>query len=354
MNTMRFFGSFWALCAFGLSATLSSAADQPGEAILFVHHRILAKVKDKPISTYDVMRKMDVAFYRDYPEYFSIQEARYEYYKQNWESFFRELITKELILADAKEHHVSISSGDTRQEMESLFGPDLVGNLDQIGMSYEEAFQMVQGDLLLQRMMSGRVHSKALQQVTPAKIRETYDLLLQDPSLYRPTTWRYRVLTIRAASLQRSEALGQEAFSLLTAGTPLERVSAMLQEAQALRSGEEISLSESLEGNEAKLSPLYQKTLSGLQVGQYSAPIPFSHRLKKNVRIFFLEEMKPGSFPSFQEMEASVRQNLLDEAIERETRLYVENLQTRYRVKDADIKQGLPEDFAPFTLLHRE
>ncbi len=354
LTTKPFFGSCWIICTFGLSTTLSFASDQGGEPLLFVHHRILAKVKEKPISTYDVMRKMDVAFYRDYPEYFAIQEARYEYYRQNWESFFRDLITKELILADAKEHHVSISNGDTRQEMEVLFGPDLVGNLDQIGMSYDEAFQMVQGDLILQKMMSGRVHSKALQQVTPSKIREAYDLLLQDPSLYRPTTWRYRVLTMHGSSLKRNETLGQEAFSLLSAGNPIERVSAMLQEMQIIREGEDISLSEVLEGNEAKLAPLYKKTLSELQAGQYSSPIPFSNRLKKTVRIFFLEEVKLGSFPSFQEMEASIRQKLLDEAIDRETKLYVENLQVRYRVKDADIKQALPEGFAPFTLLHSE
>src|SRR5665647_2210950 len=86
------------------------------ESKIFVNNRILARVNGKPISAYDVMKKMDIIFFKQFPEYMSSTEARFQFYTYNWAHELEEMVTKELILADAKESKVEVSGGDLRQE----------------------------------------------------------------------------------------------------------------------------------------------------------------------------------------------------------------------------------------------
>src|SRR5205085_3839907 len=92
---------------------------------IIVNNRILAKVNGKALSVYDIMKKMDLLFYRAFPEYTSSTVARFQFYEMNWQAVLRDLIDKELIIADADENKVEVSSGDVRQEMETLFGPNI-------------------------------------------------------------------------------------------------------------------------------------------------------------------------------------------------------------------------------------
>ena len=61
----------------------------------------------------------------------------------NWKYVLQELIDKELILGDAEEKKVAITAGDVRQEMENMFGPNIIANLDKIGLSMDEALKIV-------------------------------------------------------------------------------------------------------------------------------------------------------------------------------------------------------------------
>jgi hypothetical protein len=73
---------------------------------IVINNRILGRVNGKPISTYDLMKKMDVSFFRQYPEYASSIEARFQYYEMVWKSALAEMIDKQLILADAQESKI--------------------------------------------------------------------------------------------------------------------------------------------------------------------------------------------------------------------------------------------------------
>src|SRR5580658_6057552 len=66
------------------------------EPKIFVNNRILAKLNGKPISTYDLMKKMDLTFYREYPQYTSSTDARFQFYQMSWRYVLEEMIDKAL------------------------------------------------------------------------------------------------------------------------------------------------------------------------------------------------------------------------------------------------------------------
>ena len=82
------------------------------EPKISINNRILARVNGKPLTTYDLVKKMDLAFYKQYPQYASSNMARFQFYQQGWSYVLDDLITEELILADAKESHIEVSAGD--------------------------------------------------------------------------------------------------------------------------------------------------------------------------------------------------------------------------------------------------
>ena len=71
----------------------------------------------------------------------------------SWKSALEEIIDKELILADAQESKIEVSSGDVRQEMERSFGPNIIANLDKAGISFEEASKIMQEEIIIRRMI---------------------------------------------------------------------------------------------------------------------------------------------------------------------------------------------------------
>src|SRR5262249_20356447 len=110
---------------------------------IFVNNRILAKVNGKAISIMDIMKKMDLLFYKQFPQYAGSTEARHQFYSLYWKNALQDSIDKELIMADAKEAKLEVTGGEIRQELEALFGPNIIANLDKAGISYDDAAEMI-------------------------------------------------------------------------------------------------------------------------------------------------------------------------------------------------------------------
>ena len=53
-----------------------------------------------------------------------------------------EMIDHQLILADATDKEIKISSGEVREEMEFRFGPNIMLTLDNIGLTYDDTWKM--------------------------------------------------------------------------------------------------------------------------------------------------------------------------------------------------------------------
>lgn len=319
---------------------------------IFINNRILAKVNGKPISTYDVMKKMDIVFFKEYPEYVTMIDGRFQFYQYNWKHELEDLIVKELILADAKESKIEVSSGDLRQEMEKLFGPNIIANLDKVGMSYEEASKIVEGDLILKRMLAGRVNNKAMGQVTPMMVRAAYEEYIKDPKNIAQDTWSYRVLTIKEPKLETTEASANTAYDMLKSGVALTDIVNQLKEKNIPERKGKVTLSDVIQNNDKELSSTYKEVLANLSKGTFSEPFSMKSRADKTTvyRILFLEEKINGEVPTFKDMEPRIKDQLLNEAFDKETNSYVEKLRHHFHVRESDLKTMLPPDYEPFIL----
>lgn len=346
---MLFIGSF------SLEAAKNESifgADRRTEPKVFVNNRVLAKINGKPITTYDLMKKMDLSFYRQYPQYANSVVARSQYYDMSWKYALEELIDKELILADAQESKVEVTQGDVRQEMETTFGPNTIANLDKVGLTFDEAAKIVQEEMIMKRMVSGRVYAKALRQVTPAKVRQAYDAYIQDPANARLAQWVYRVVTVKDRTLPKSEETAQAAYKLLGEGVPLNQLVAKMKEQKLIGRRGKVTISNDIKNNEQELSNVYKQALDPLETGMYSKP--FAHKSRSDngtvYRILYVQEKIPGSLPTYKELEMTLKNQLLDQVVDQETESYLSKLREHYHVRPEDLNAVVPEDYRPFIL----
>lgn len=324
-------------------------ATQPNH--IFVNNRILAKVNEKPISTIDVMKKMDLLFYRQFPQYASSVEARYQFYNMNWKPVLEEMVEKELVLADADAVKMEVSNGDVRQEIETYFGPNIIANLDKAGLTYDEASKMVKEDLMIRRMMMARVNAKAVRAVTPADIRREYDAFAVSDAA--PDQWRYQVVSIRAKDAVEGAEAATRAYRLLAEeNIATDQLLEKLKEESLMDEGTTFSISDEFVHNGKQVSEEYKTTLSSLGSGTFSQPIAQQSRATGEMvfRIFYLKELIPGGAPDFSLVEIKIKNMLVDKEIQKETERYISKLKGHYDIQTGEKYNMYSEDYQPFVL----
>ncbi len=306
---------------------------------IVVHNRVLANVNGNPITVIDVMKRMDILFLKQFPEYTQSVNARYQYYQANWKRTLNELIDKELILADSKEVKMEISPADVRQEMEDLFGPNIIVNLDKIGINIEEATKIVHGDIAIRRMMFLRVTSKALGKVTPTSTRQLYEEFALRNT--KPPAYTYNVITIRDPILGKETA--EKIYSAL-----IEKKS--LEESTKGLAG--VTVSEAFTHTEKEIAPQNVEIIKSVKVGEVSSPQTQKSRADNSTvyRLFYVTGYNDGSPPSYHDVEAKLKEGLLSKYIDDEQTAYFKRLRKHYAMKDSDLKALVPADFNPFSL----
>lgn len=322
------------------------------EKRVVINNRILARPNGKPISTYDLMKKMDLAFYRQFPEYSSSTDARFQYYQFGWRAALSDMVDKELILADAQESKIVVSGGDVRQEIELSFGPNIIANLDKAGFSYDEAFKLMQEEILIRQLVAGRAHAKAVRQVTPNKIRQAYDEFIQDPANARLTQWSYRMITVKERNLEKTEETAKIAYNLLMEGVPPDQIASTLKEKNILGRKGSVTISNVIKQNDKEISTEYRTQIANLDKGMYTQPFRNKSRSTNSVvyRILTIEDKVPGGVPSYREMEGKLKEELLDKEMDKETDQYLLKLRQHYHVRESDIDNALPPNYEPFVL----
>jgi SurA N-terminal domain len=318
---------------------------------IHVNNRILANVNGKAISVVDVMKQMDLMFYKQFPQYTSSMPARYQFYHVNWQRVLQDMIDKQIVLADAEEMKVTMTSGEIRKEMENLFGPNIILSLDKAGLTFEEAWKMIEEDLKLRRMIGIRAQSKAYKRVTPQVLKETYKEFAKTNIL--PAQWEYIVITIR----NPDETLGAEVANfayqfLVEQNKPLDKLPEQIEKNASFGQGTKVSISETFKHEEKDMNPSHKEALVDLTPGTYSKPLAQKSRKEneKIFRLFYLKSYRAEGAPSFEEISMRLRDVLLDREIDKETNTYLEKLRQHYRVDESHIKEMTSEDFAPFIL----
>lgn len=314
---------------------------------IFVNNRILAKVNGNAISVIDVMKKMDMFFYKDFPQYANSVEARFEFYKVSWERVLQELIEKELIKADAKEVNLPISQGDIRQEMETLFGPNIIVNLDRAGLSYDEANEMIKEDLLIKRMIMARVNSKVMRNITPKMIRDYYIEWAKENE--KPDEWSYYVISIRGNDSEANAKIANKAHDLLVStNLSLDQLTERLPTDETVK----CTVSKEFKHTPSQASSDYKAILEKLKPQTYSQPIAQKSRASNSevYRIFFLKEAIEGGAPPFSQVENKLKDVLTGKEMQTENIAYLNRLHDHFKIHMEDIKKEIPDDFKPFTI----
>lgn len=329
---------------------LGEAAPLTAAPVLCVHNRVL-KVHGRSISILDLQHKLDVVFYRDFPQYANEVEARCMFYQMHWRTVLQDMIDAELILSDAEEKKVEISDGDIREELEAMFGPNVLANLDQLGMTFDEAKDFVRKDLTVKRMLAILVRSKAMQQVTPTAVRQAYREYQEATA--KQALWKYQVMTLQADTPDAPALLASTVQALFEGGkggfAPLV---AALESEPLKETFPSFRVSSTYERTEEDLAATYRSILSAIPVGGYSAPIesvdPKSGALA--YKIFHLVSHEAPEYVSLDKAEPKLREILLARGVEKGTQEYLARLRRQYGISDTYIAEIFPKDFEPFVL----
>lgn len=305
-----------------------------------INNRILLKIGGKPITVMDVVRKMDLLFHQEYAEYAGQPSARYQFYTSSWRAMLRNVIDDHLIVADAEEKKIEVSEGEIREEMERAFGPDVVFNIDKIGITFDEAWELVKTDLIVQRMTGMMVHSKAISDIHPIEVRRRYEKMLVDNP--PENEWIYQVVSLRAEDDEVSKSVGERAHEMLAMQhIPLEMVKGKVEE-----DGVQFSLSAEYVRTPKEISNSHRSVLEKLKNGTYSAPVT-----KRGVAyIFYLKEFKPGEAVAFQDAAGEIKQEIIQEKIRLYSDEYRNKLRKHYALTDRYIAEIIPEQTQPFAL----
>lgn len=336
-----------------LSADPSPMLPDSGQHVV-IQNRILAKAHGKTFSVLDVVKKMEVLFARSYPQYANAPAAKYQYFSTHWKEILLQMIDHELILADAEKLDLKITDSEVRETLHDKFGPNLMGTLDSLGLTYEEAKEMVHSELVVQKMTWFKVHSKALNAVNTQDIKSAYAAYCEK----NPTKelWEYQVLSIRAKNENIAQQVAEKIFSLCKQSpTDLAVVSDQVKTSFPAANPEEeytITLSEELKLDSKSISTAHQQALFKLARNSISEPVKqFSRSDQSSVfRIFHLKNHTKTLTPTLRAMHESLQNQLVQEAAAKESSIYVAKLRKRYGFDANMLEETIPSGFQPFSL----
>lgn len=296
-----------------------------------IENRLLVKVHKKAITMLDVVRKMDFLFHRQHPELVGSDAARFQFFNASWRAVLEGIIDEELILADAEEKKVEVNDGEVRQEMESIFGPQVVKNLRKSNLSFEEGFELIKRELIVQKMTGAFVRSKALGAAIP---REVYQKYLQEIEGYvAENKWIYRILTVRGDN-------------------PKERALELVRDFKSIEQlvvDSKLSLSESYERLESEISEQHLFYLKGTQEGKLSVPLVQVARSNREFcRVFLLEKFEEGRPPVFSDREDKIKQRMIQESYVFHNEAYREKLRAHYGISQQFLSELVPDGISPF------
>jgi len=342
------------ICCMGSSYVLWSDTPSPfvsESPQLIVHNRVLALVNDKTITVLDVMKEMDLFLQQHYPEQASEAAARFQFYSAQWKNILEQMIDNELILADAKQVDLKISDAEIREQMFQRFGSNLMPTLDRLGLSYEEARQIVYTENVVEKMIWYRVHNNVLQNVGPQDVKAAYLQLSSETS--EEETWTYQVVSFRSSCEKNGRIAAEQAHRLLQTGEiPFSSIDTWLAEFKASQQPSQETVSASLSQeytlSSKQISSEHKQVLLSMQPGAFSAPIQQISRKDQQAtfRIFFLKEHIEGTPPDFHSVAPTLHEKLLQNAMSKRSTLYKQKLRQRFGfMQDSSLAE-----FQPFSL----
>jgi hypothetical protein len=344
-------GSSWIYGSPAIPPSSLYSLDSEDDTEIVVHNRVLLKMNGDIITIMDVVRRMDLIFYRNFPQLASSNAARYQFYLINWKSMLRACMDDQLIIADAEEKEIKITDGEVREELESLFGPEVVLNVQKAGLSFEEAWDMLKKELIVRRMTGMMVKAKAMQGVTPKSVRKAYEELIKANPIC--PKWRYRILSIRSDQEEKNQKVAELAYRLLEQQhVPFEDLPTLLQKEGVLDSSIDVRVSSVYEQEEKDISLSHKSILQALEIGAHSLPLAQKgKKANENVtRLFYLVGKEMKTQTPLNEVESKLHHELLEKEIAKYSEKYLDKLYDHFGVTQDYLNQMIPQDFVPFSV----
>lgn len=319
-----------------------------GQPRLTLNNCPLAKINGKVISLIDVVKKMDLFLYEYNPNMEISPIEKIQYYRSRWNDTLEEMICQELVKLDAEQKELEVSDGEVREELEGRFGPNIMTNLETIGLQYEEARELIRSEIIIRQMMWYKVHSKVLQLVTPQMIKEAYQTYLEKNPPVK--NWTYRVFSIRGSNQAVCQDIAKQAHTLLT--NKKHSLDEMTEELKEKYPDLTITLSKPLSGETPSLSKQHYAVIKDLSTHSYSQPVSQISRFDKShvSRIFYLDSLKESLPSDFDSMHEPLKNQLLNQLGDQEQQAYYEQLKKRYGFDQVSPRIPLPEDYQPFLI----
>lgn len=327
-----------------LAATSLYAA--PRQEIM-INNRILTTVNGRSISVLDVMKQMDVFLNKHYPEHLDSVQMRMQFYTTQWKATLQRMVDEELMVADAESREVKTTDAEVREEIQNRFGPNVMGSLEKLGISYEEARKMVHQDLTVQKIQWLRVTSKVVSKVTTQVMKNEFDSYLsKNPP---KETWTYQFLTLRYDAVDEAKTVASEIQKMHDATEGSLSVAADLYKQKiAEDQWTHLALSSELRLEEKELSPLHREVLSQTPVNGWSEPVVQKSRDGSEVvRIFHLKSHTKQESPLFQTMVAGLKNEIFNRYADKEMDAYLTKLHQRFNFNQSSL--DIPSQFEPFS-----
>ncbi|WP_407918990.1 hypothetical protein [Chlamydia ibidis] len=311
-----------------------------------IHDRVLFKITEtEVVTTLDVIHKLNLLFYSSYPHLLDSLPARSQYYAAMWPVVLESVIDEFLMVADAKAKKIYVDPTTVNQEIESMFGRDLSVFQTHFDMSSEDIFNVIHRTLVAQRVMGMMVRSKVMLKVTPGKIREHYQKLVEEAA--NTFQWKYCVITIKAANSSLCSQIADKVYARLneTKSWNKDRLSALV-----LSKGGQMSCSEEFVRGDKDLSEIHRKELQEIEANSSMCGLPKEH--KSGYKLYVLLEKSQNTLQPLDELENQIKQHLFMSYIEEIEGKYKQKLRSRYGFDSSMIAKLLSEEAPPlFSLL---
>lgn len=314
---------------------------------IVINNRILTTVNGKTLSVLDVVKKMDVFLSQNYPQYLDSEQAKMQFYTMRWKPTLQQMVDEELMMADAESREVKTTDAEVREEIQNRYGPNVMGSLDKLGITYEEAKKMVHQELVVQKIQWLRVTSKVLSKVTTEVVKKAFEAyLVKNPP---KEMWTYQFLTLRDDDVDTALSLAAQIKDLNeTAGGALAVAADIFKQKLPEAEWTHLSLSSELETEEKELSTAHREILGATPLGQWSEPVVQQSRDGSQVvRIFHLKGHTKQETPQFETMASGMRTEILNQYADKEMEAYLTRLHQRFNFSESSL--DIPPQFEPFS-----
>lgn len=317
-------------------------SDKPTE--IQADRRMLVRVRNSTLTSTDVMKKMDLIFYQQFPHLRSMPKERLKFYEANWRHVLQDLVDRKLIMIFAEENHFEVSHGDIREEMEALFGPNVLLALYDAKVPFEDAYEMVKQEIMMRRLVSFYVKGAVLASLTPQKVKERYLEKLEKSSPQEKIVWH--ILSLKAPAEMDAKALMEGIVSSLNTSA-----STFEKEKEMVPANCELTLSPLFVTESAQVSPALKPILDTLEANRWSAPLPAKETKNGMVKwnAYLVKERKKGEKVPFSSVEEAIREEMSGPLLEEKRIAFMADLAQKYDVLFAMSDKEM-DAYHPFSL----